>query len=149
MPERKGRRSEVNSATRYQSTDDYLLMHLSIGYSLPRWVVSFLISHAQAPPTEQPKTIESTRERDETMVPNEDTEVQEELAMDEFSSYFKGDVVPKIAITTSRKPTKVDFLRKTTLRKSCSCSFCTENLRFHSQPSRLVPELRFLSAKKL
>lgn len=52
------------------------------------------------------------------MVPNEDTEVQEELAMDEFSSYFKGDVVPKIAITTSRKPTKVDFLyKKTTYRQ--------------------------------
>ncbi|KAJ8657705.1 hypothetical protein O0I10_006520 [Lichtheimia ornata] len=48
-----------------------------------------------------PRTIENTREKDDTMVPD-DGEVAEDEAMDELSSYFSGKT-PKICITTSKK----------------------------------------------
>ncbi|XXQ30021.1 Brix domain-containing protein [Plasmodiophora brassicae] len=57
-----------------------------------------------APPKAVPKTQESTRERDETMVDPADKEVIADQEMDEFALYFNASVKPKIAITTCRKP---------------------------------------------
>ena len=53
------------------------------------------------------KTIESTREADDTVVQEGDEEVQKDEAMDEFSAYFTGEQEPKIIITTCYHPTKV------------------------------------------
>src|SRR4051812_19683343 len=52
------------------------------------------------------KTLENTREFDETIVEPDDTEVFEDEASDEFSSYFKEGVSPKMLITTSKRPSK-------------------------------------------
>jgi hypothetical protein len=54
-----------------------------------------------------PRTLESTREFDETIVNPEDEEVKEDEATDEFAEYFKGNVTPKIFVTTSINPSAV------------------------------------------
>uniref|UniRef100_A0A0M3IJ46 Brix domain-containing protein n=1 Tax=Ascaris lumbricoides TaxID=6252 RepID=A0A0M3IJ46_ASCLU len=54
-----------------------------------------------APPKEQPKTIENTREYDLTMVEADDEEVLHDEANDEMSSYFNREIKPKVLITTS------------------------------------------------
>jgi len=51
-----------------------------------------------------PKTIESMREPDETMVDPEDEEVKIDESLDEMSAYFRKDVEPKILITSSDNP---------------------------------------------
>eukprot|EP00163_Fabomonas_tropica_P025682 TRINITY_DN448_c0_g1_i4.p1 TRINITY_DN448_c0_g1~~TRINITY_DN448_c0_g1_i4.p1 ORF type:complete len:311 (+),score=50.72 TRINITY_DN448_c0_g1_i4:130-1062(+) len=56
-----------------------------------------------APPKQKPKTLESTREKDDTIVEADDEEVLGDVAMDEFSKYFAGEETPKILITTSRR----------------------------------------------
>ncbi|KAL1918580.1 uncharacterized protein VTP21DRAFT_2602 [Calcarisporiella thermophila] len=48
-----------------------------------------------------PKTLENTREFDETVVEEADEEVAEDEATDEFAQYFNG-AAPKILITTSK-----------------------------------------------
>ncbi|CAI2185013.1 9698_t:CDS:2 [Funneliformis geosporum] len=53
-----------------------------------------------------PKTLENTREFDETIVEPEDTEILEDENSDEFSLYFKEGVSPKLLITTSKRPSK-------------------------------------------
>lgn len=63
----------------------------------------------QAPPKLIPKTIENTREFDETIVDADDEEVAEDEATDEFASYFSGERIPKILITTSPKPVGLTF----------------------------------------
>lgn len=55
----------------------------------------------KAPPKEQPRTIENTREYDVTMVQDDDEEVEHDEANDEMNSYFYGQAAPKILITTS------------------------------------------------
>jgi len=55
----------------------------------------------EAPPAKQQRTLENTREKDETIVQPDDTEVVEDEAMDEFSDYFQNKKPPKILITTS------------------------------------------------
>lgn len=54
-----------------------------------------------APPKQIPRTIENTREPDETMVPDDDEEVAQDEALDEFASYFNKEKEPKLLITTS------------------------------------------------
>lgn len=51
-----------------------------------------------------PRTIESLRDADETIVPPDDSEVEDDEALDEFESYFKGDKPPKIVVTTQKRP---------------------------------------------
>jgi len=51
-----------------------------------------------------PKTLENTREFDETIVDVDDEEVMQDEETDEFAEYFNGKT-PKILITTSRKST--------------------------------------------
>ncbi len=63
----------------------------------------------QAPPKAEPRTIENTREFDETIVKAEDDEVAQDEATDEFSAYFNDQRVPKILFTTSQKPTSVSY----------------------------------------
>lgn len=58
----------------------------------------------KAPPKQVPRTLENTREPDETMVDPNDEEVKEDEAADEFASYFRGDREPKILVTTSDNP---------------------------------------------
>jgi len=57
----------------------------------------------KAPPRQIPRTIENTREADETVVEPGDEEVLEDEANDEFAEYFNGQP-PKTFITTSFKP---------------------------------------------
>uniref|UniRef100_A0A0N5ARV4 Brix domain-containing protein n=1 Tax=Syphacia muris TaxID=451379 RepID=A0A0N5ARV4_9BILA len=54
-----------------------------------------------APPKEQPKTIESLREYDVTMVQSDDDEIEHDEENDEMSSYFHREAAPKVLITTS------------------------------------------------
>uniref|UniRef100_A0A915C587 Brix domain-containing protein n=1 Tax=Parascaris univalens TaxID=6257 RepID=A0A915C587_PARUN len=54
-----------------------------------------------APPKQQPRTIENTREYDLTMVEADDEEILHDEANDEMSSYFNREVKPKVLITTS------------------------------------------------
>ena len=53
------------------------------------------------------RTLDNTREADDTIVQEGDEEVQGDEAIDEFSAYFTGDQQPKIIITTCYHPTKV------------------------------------------
>lgn len=53
-----------------------------------------------APPKQIPRTIENTREVDDTMVQPDDEEVAGDEADDEFAKYFSNEVKPKIMITT-------------------------------------------------
>jgi len=57
-------------------------------------------------PLKKQRTLENTREPDDTMVLPNDNEVIEDEAGDEFAEYFKGNVKPKIFITTSNKRTQ-------------------------------------------
>ncbi|XP_050042362.3 ribosome production factor 1 isoform X2 [Dermacentor andersoni] len=57
-----------------------------------------------APPKQAPRTIENTREPDDTMVQADDEEVQLDEAMDEMAAYFRKEYVPKLLITTSDNP---------------------------------------------
>ncbi|XP_057531823.1 uncharacterized protein LOC130809961 [Amaranthus tricolor] len=56
----------------------------------------------ELPPRPVPKTIENTREADETVCKPDDEELFAELETDEFSAVLKGERVPKVLITTCR-----------------------------------------------
>ncbi|XP_023212061.1 ribosome production factor 1-like [Centruroides sculpturatus] len=71
-----------------------------------------------APPKQEPRTIENTREPDETFVDGEDEEIQYDLDTDEMSNYFNRDVVPKILITTAEKPHTKTLLFARELRQT-------------------------------
>lgn len=72
--------------------------------------ISKALELGQEPPTkQQPKTIENTREKDETIIQAEDEEIEEDLAEDEFSQYFNREVSPKVLLTTGRKPTAIMY----------------------------------------
>ncbi|CAG8452957.1 18717_t:CDS:2 [Acaulospora morrowiae] len=55
-----------------------------------------------------PRTLENTREFDETVVEPEDSEVLEDEMSDEFSKYFQG-TSPKMLITTNKRPSKTAY----------------------------------------
>lgn len=63
---------------------------------------------------EVPRTVDSMREADETIVPPDDSEVEGDEAFDEFENYFKGDSKPKILVTTQQRPSRkcYDFLKE-------------------------------------
>lgn len=56
-----------------------------------------------------PRTLDNTREVDETVVQPEDEEVLADEAEDEFQSYFAGDRTAKILITTRPRPSRELF----------------------------------------
>ena len=62
-----------------------------------------------------PKTLEDKREADETIVKLADEEVLRDIEEDEFASYYKKGIVPKIMITTSECPSTVHHLH------DCDC----------------------------
>ena len=53
-----------------------------------------------APPKAIPKTVDNTREPDDTVVDAADSEVQVDEKSDAFEQYFSGAKDPKIMITT-------------------------------------------------
>ncbi|GFX65511.1 ribosome production factor 1 [Trichonephila clavipes] len=55
-------------------------------------------------PKQIPRTLENTREPDETMVDPDDQEIQVDQSMDEFSSYYNREENPKVLITCSENP---------------------------------------------
>jgi len=59
-----------------------------------------------AKPRDNQKTIENTREFDETVVQPNDQEVLADEATDEFSEYFKGKLETKLLITTCIHPSQ-------------------------------------------
>ncbi|KAL6752134.1 anticodon-binding protein [Haematococcus lacustris] len=63
----------------------------------------------EPPPRQQQKTIENTREKDETLVTGDDEEVQADEEQDEFAEHFARSRPPKVLITTCYKPTKVMY----------------------------------------
>jgi ribosome production factor 1 len=56
-----------------------------------------------APPKQIPRTIENTRELDETVVKPDDDEIAGDEKDDEFAKYFTNEVKAKIMITTRPK----------------------------------------------
>jgi len=63
----------------------------------------------QAPPKKVPRTLDNTREADETVVTPDDEEVKADEGMDEFASYFTNKRIPKICITTSYRASKLSY----------------------------------------
>lgn len=63
----------------------------------------------EPPPKQIPKTIENTREKDETVVDDNDTEVLAEEDEDEFAEHFQVLRPPKVLLTTCYKPSKVMY----------------------------------------
>jgi len=57
----------------------------------------------------KPQTIDSTREVDETLITQNDEEIENDEAQDEFANYFTGSVEPKIIITSCYRPTKRSY----------------------------------------
>ncbi|XP_076334036.1 ribosome production factor 1 [Tachypleus tridentatus] len=57
-----------------------------------------------APPKKVPRTIENTREPDDTMVDPQDEEVQFDEATDEMATYFNRGYIPKVLVTSSDNP---------------------------------------------
>ncbi|PHJ22843.1 imp4 family u3 small nucleolar ribonucleoprotein [Cystoisospora suis] len=53
-----------------------------------------------------PKTIESMRRFDPTVVEEDDDEVEGEEEVDEFASFFSNEKTPKLMVTTNRRVTK-------------------------------------------
>jgi len=75
---------------------------------------------------EKPRTTEDMREADETIVPQEDSEVEGDEDCDEFNKYFKDDgKPPKILLTTCQKPSAkmFDLLKE--------LSFVIPNIHYH------------------
>ena len=60
-------------------------------------------------PKQEPRTLENTRVPDETILDQNDEEVKRDLETDELSSYFKGDFLPKVLITTRYKPSQNSY----------------------------------------
>lgn len=63
---------------------------------------------------QEPRSIDKMREADETIVPPEDSEVEDDEAMDEFEKYFGGNTTPKILLTTQKHPSSklFDFMKE-------------------------------------
>mmetsp|Transcript_33366 Transcript_33366/g.73774 ORF Transcript_33366/g.73774 Transcript_33366/m.73774 type:complete len:347 (+) Transcript_33366:113-1153(+) len=66
-------------------------------------------SGLEPPPKKIPKTIENTREKDETMVVGDDEEVEADEEQDEFAAHFQRDRPPKVLLTTCYKPSSVMY----------------------------------------
>jgi len=64
-------------------------------------------------PKNVPKTIDSMREKDDTMLVDRDerqSELNLELEKDEMNSYFERTYIPKVLITFSDNPHEVNFI---------------------------------------
>jgi ribosome production factor 1 len=85
----------------------------ALSASSPRSLAAFSLLRfflcPQVPPPKKQKTLDNTREHDETLVAADDEEVQADESIDEFSKYFQGEVEPKIIITSCYKPSKAMY----------------------------------------
>eukprot|EP01047_Picozoa_sp_COSAG01_P075311 COSAG01_NODE_12864_length_1673_cov_1.042567_3_plen_134_part_00 len=62
-----------------------------------------------APPRQVPRTLESAREFDETLVSADDGEIVGEEAMDEYANYFAGQSTHCLLVSTTRPhPAQID-----------------------------------------
>lgn len=82
----------------------------------------------EPPPRKTPRTIESARERDDTIVAAGDEEVEDDHAEDEFAATLtQGAEPPKVLVTTSRKPSGAMF-------KFVACMFdVIPNMYYHAR----------------
>lgn len=98
----------------------------------------------QAPPKQTPKTLEDKREADETIVKLADEEVMRDIEEDEFASYYKQGVVPKIMITTSECPSTV---RHSSLSR---CAHAVQHMKkFVTDLEELVPNSTYFKRKRI
>jgi ribosome production factor 1 len=69
---------------------------------------------ASAPPRPPPKTLDNTREADDTVVQPGDAEVAAEDSFDEFAGHFSGDAPPRTVVTTGQYPSRklLDFMEE-------------------------------------
>lgn len=67
-------------------------------------LVQKAIAEGKDVPKQIPRTLENTREPDETMVDLEDKEIQLDQEVDEFSSHYNRECPPKVMITCSENP---------------------------------------------
>lgn len=63
----------------------------------------------EAPPKQQPRTLDNAREVEPTMVAERDPEIIADEADDEFAPYFADETRPKILVTTRPRPSKELF----------------------------------------
>ncbi|KAK9812650.1 hypothetical protein WJX72_001266 [[Myrmecia] bisecta] len=63
----------------------------------------------EPPPKKIPKTLENTREKDETMVAGDDDEVRADEAEDEFAEHFANMRPPNVLLTTCYKPSGIMY----------------------------------------
>lgn len=66
-------------------------------------------SLGQEPARKRPRTIENTREADETLVQPGDADVAAEEQQDEFAAHFNNERPPKVLLTTCYKPTGIMY----------------------------------------
>jgi len=64
---------------------------------------------SEAPPKQEPRTLENSREHDETIVRRGDEAVAEAEQVDEFAGVFSGEVAPKVLVTTGYRATRVTY----------------------------------------
>ena len=79
--------------------------------------LAMLLSTLQAPPKLAPKTLESTRIQDETIVLPDDEEVLQDEKTDEFAGYFDRKTAPKVLIISVSKPSSKTHLLMRELKK--------------------------------
>eukprot|EP00899_Mesostigma_viride_P015235 jgi/Mesvir1/23712/Mv18659-RA.1 len=85
----------------------------------------------EPPPKKIPKTIENTREADETVIQPDDEEVMQALATDEFAGHFNREHQPKVLITTCHNPTKVMYTFVKELLSVLPCAFYYRRGDYH------------------
>lgn len=64
-----------------------------------------------APPKQIPKTLETLREPDETVVDDNDEEDNFDITTDEYANYFSKEYDPKVLITSSANPLLVRLIK--------------------------------------
>jgi len=83
----------------------------------------FFFLNSQPAPKQPQKTLENTREVDETIVDPNDEEVLQDEETDQFADYFKGRH-PKILITTGREASGVRRIHPPAISPSLVHNFC-------------------------
>jgi ribosome production factor 1 len=82
-----------------------------------------------------PRTIENTREPEDSTVNADDTEAQKEISVDEFASYFNKEIPPKVFITSVNHP------RKKTLKFLNEFSSCIPGGQFFPRRNIAIKSL--------
>ena len=82
--------------------------------------------YIQAPPKPIPRTLETTREPDETIVFPDDEEILQDEMTDEMAPYFNRLTTPKILITGFKRAHLVWVIESSrwVIPKDSFCTFC-------------------------